>query len=809
MATKQLMVNIGANTSKLSAGLKSAGSSLKSFGASIRSVTLPLTIFGTASTMMAKTFDENMTKIKTLVGASESHFKMYEQNIKGIALRTGQSMNSVSDALFAVTSAGVKGEKALELLGMASKASAVGMGDVKDIARATTGIMNAYKKENMSATHAMNVFKKVVEQGNLEASELAPTLGRVVGMAQTMGISFEEVGASIATFTRLGVDSASAVTGLRSIMAGLASPTQEARDELAKFDLSAEGLRNKLSTDGLAGTLEMLMEATGGNIDSLSALFPNIRALTAVLGTAGSQGQAYKDVLAEIKNSHGALDEAFEETEKSSSFKLKQAMNGISSSMNSMGAVIMPMVASAIAKISNLFNRAVTAFTSLDKETQLLVGSLAGITLALPMIISAGSFLIGVLKGVALAFGLLVSPIGLLVGGIAMLAVAVHKDFGGVREVLADVANFFIDLYNESTAFAVVVHSFGALFQTFKDLASLFIEGVVFAFQNGFKVIKDLFGGLGTLIKGVFTFDTDLISDGLKEMGTAVVEGFKAHSEKSDELMKKAGKSAIENMIQAGKDVATREKIEFITPDDVGDFVGKGVEMAEGWVEKAKSVFAGTQIEIPQPEFKAPPSLGDGAGDDDDPGTDPDGIITDLEEKNNGFQQFLQESGQALQDNMLGMADNFASNMANSTNPLKAFAGTLMQTALKQIAVSKAVSTANAVESGTETGKKMPLGAFIMPALIAGLMAIVSKSFAKVPAFAKGGIVGGATLGLMGEYAGARSNPEVIAPLDRLNSMINTGGSQHVEVGGQFEISGENLVLALDRTQKTRSRYTQ
>jgi hypothetical protein len=65
MATKQLMVNIGVNSSKLSAGLKSAGSSLKSFAGSIRSVTLPLTIFGTASTMMAKTFDENMTMSKT------------------------------------------------------------------------------------------------------------------------------------------------------------------------------------------------------------------------------------------------------------------------------------------------------------------------------------------------------------------------------------------------------------------------------------------------------------------------------------------------------------------------------------------------------------------------------------------------------------------------------------------------------------------------------------------------------------------------------------------------------------------------
>ena len=36
----------------------------------------------------------------------------------------------------------------------------------------------------------------------------------------------------------------------------------------------------------------------------------------------------------------------------------------------------------------------------------------------------------------------------------------------------------------------------------------------------------------------------------------------------------------------------------------------------------------------------------------------------------------------------------------------------------------------------------------------------------------QGGIVSSPTLGLMGEYPGARSNPEVIAPLDKLKNMI-------------------------------------
>jgi hypothetical protein len=44
--------------------------------------------------------------------------------------------------------------------------------------------------------------------------------------------------------------------------------------------------------------------------------------------------------------------------------------------------------------------------------------------------------------------------------------------------------------------------------------------------------------------------------------------------------------------------------------------------------------------------------------------------------------------------------------------------------------------------------------------------------------FANGGIVYGPTLGLMGEYSGARNNPEVIAPLNKLKSILGSQGPQ-------------------------------
>ena len=72
-----------------------------------------------------------------------------------------------------------------------------------------------------------------------------------------------------------------------------------------------------------------------------------------------------------------------------------------------------------------------------------------------------------------------------------------------------------------------------------------------------------------------------------------------------------------------------------------------------------------------------------------------------------------------------------------------------------------------------------------------------------VPSFATGGIISGPTVGLMGEYAGARTNPEVIAPLDKLKSMIGTNGGS-TEVFGT--ISGADILLSSDRARKNRNR---
>ena len=78
---------------------------------------------------------------------------------------------------------------------------------------------------------------------------------------------------------------------------------------------------------------------------------------------------------------------------------------------------------------------------------------------------------------------------------------------------------------------------------------------------------------------------------------------------------------------------------------------------------------------------------------------------------------------------------------------------------------------------------------------LAQLIATVS-AVKSLPAFANGGIVSGPTVGLIGEYAGASNNPEVIAPLDKLRTMLNPAG-QPVIVGGTLRASGREIVCVL------------
>ena len=76
-----------------------------------------------------------------------------------------------------------------------------------------------------------------------------------------------------------------------------------------------------------------------------------------------------------------------------------------------------------------------------------------------------------------------------------------------------------------------------------------------------------------------------------------------------------------------------------------------------------------------------------------------------------------------------------------------------------------------------------------------------------VTGFANGGIISGPTMGLVGEYPGARQNPEVIAPLNKLQSIIGKSNKNgNINVTGEVRVDGQDLLIAIERANETAGR---
>ena len=90
-----------------------------------------------------------------------------------------------------------------------------------------------------------------------------------------------------------------------------------------------------------------------------------------------------------------------------------------------------------------------------------------------------------------------------------------------------------------------------------------------------------------------------------------------------------------------------------------------------------------------------------------------------------------------------------------------------------------------------------------MVAAAAVMTALINKNAGdSVPALAAGGLAYGPTYAMVGDNHNARTDPEVIAPLSRLQSMLPTAGAaQQIQItlGGQLTAKGRNLVYVLGK----------
>ena len=734
MADSKLRVQLIGDSSKLTSSLNSAttklnkfGKKMSSIGSSMSKFSLPMAIAGGVAIKMGADFDKSMTKIKSLVGIAGDEVDKMGDQARQMAIATGKSSKEAADALFFITSAGLSGSEAMDVLNASLKASAVGLGDVTQVADAATSAMNAYGSDTLSASAATDVLVAAVREGKLSSEELAGSIGQVIPIASNMGVTFNEVGATMAAMSRTGTNAATASMQLKNILMSINKPSKEAADTLAQMGLSASALKTKISEDGLLATLMLLKEEFGQNADAQAKVFGNSRALMGVMDLLGKGIDSTTEIFGKMENVLGDTQNAFDVYEQSLSGRLNKSLNATKESFAKMGEILLqnllPIIETFAGFITNLFNK----FNELDGTTQKIIIGLALFATAIgPILLGIGSMIsvVGVMSTgfTALSAGLIVLKGGFIKLTIAMMAnpfVAVATAVVALIGLIVTMANKMAPLISKWETFKNIIKSGGS----FSKFASLQLVSQA----EAQKKLKE---------------ETIEDTNATNEQIAANVKLLESRQKLTD-----------------APSGGGKKKVSSVSSLSSSSVASVGMDPA---TQLANSVSSGNGLLLTKLTETG----------------------TILNEKQVGFlnnaTMFNEQLGGVmeggLQDMAVGIGSALGQAIATGGN-LGSQLGAVLLGTLGGVAtqvgkmaigigialegIKKALQSLNPFVAIAAGIALVALGAFFQ-----SKSADIASSAGSGPTeFAKGGIVSTPTMGLMGEYPGARSNPEVIAHL--------------------------------------------
>ena len=290
---------------------------------------------------------------------------------------------------------------------------------------------------------------------------------------------------------------------LQNVTAQLLTFTNITGREFERTQQAALDLATRLDGDLKSASIQ-LGKALNDPILGLSALaesgiqFSNDqKVLINSLVEGGKIAEAQGLILDELAKQYGGSAAAAAKAGLGPFTQLKNILGDITEEF---GEIILEGLNPIIESVKEL----ALGFSSLSPETKKFLVVFGGIAAAVgPLLALAGTILPAIGTGLALLTG----PIGLIVAGLTAVGVVIYKNWEPIKATLVDIANYFIDLYNESTLFKTVVEAISTNFKNilavgkfvFSTLGTI-ISAVAENIQAGFKP-------LGGLIKAVLTGD--------------------------------------------------------------------------------------------------------------------------------------------------------------------------------------------------------------------------------------------------------------------------------------------------------------
>ncbi len=769
---KTISIIVAANVKGLEVGLGKANKSLAKFASGAArmgsllsfGVTAPLTALGKSAFDTFSKFENGMMKVNTVTGATVGEFKMLTDEAKRLGATTQFTALQVADLQLVL---GRKGFDPTAIKNMEKSILDLALATGEDLSLAAETVatsINAFQLESSDAASVANTLASAAANSSIQLSTFSTAFGHAGASANAVGVELEELSAMMGVLMDNGIKASKAGTGLRKVFGKL---HQEGRSFTEVLDLATQGsvgLRKAQKLVGVTAANQLLILAK--NKDKIAELTE------------------------EYKTNTTRLDEMATAMGSTSHAKIKKMESAIEGMKIEMGALIAEAILPLIQNITDLASR----FALLDNSTKrwIIIG---GIIAA-----SIGPILM-ILSLLATAVAVITGPV---VGSILAIS-------AGIYAVI-----YVIDIWAKRFASVVqfIADNITALKDRFKNFAARIKNFLIKAFVSAIKFL-DKFAqkvGITWFAMGEEPMLATIIPDEeLTKFGKWSDSVDKA-TKKVDNLkdsIKDYLKSLMSGVFTLPSGTSKKEETEYISVDNSLD----EIQALEDELDEE-------EIEIKVPfKFPSMQEIKNKV-------SDISSLIGDFAEKWGAqITMAFDVIGKALDNQMVHVENNHkreaalieASSMTDKAKSeamialeektAKEKAKIQRKQAIAQKAAAIIAATINGAEAITKVAGQTGLGAIaaapLMSALVGAQIAMIAA--APIPQFADGGVVSGPTLGLMGEYSGARSNPEVIAPLDKLKSIIGDSGGSSTVIP-DVRITGDDLLIVFDRANRRKNR---
>lgn len=470
-----------------SAGLKSAGQDLNSFmnttksseeringlgssmtavgGMLTKTVTLPLVAVGAASVMTAANFEEGMSKVQAISGATGYDMELLRDKAKEMGATTKFSATESADALSYMAMAGWKTDQMLSgLPGIMNLAAASGesLALTSDI---VTDAMTAFGLSAEESGRFADVLASASSNANTNVAMMGETFKYAAPVAGAMKYTVEDTAIAIGLMANSGIKASQAGTSLRQILMGLQGGV-----ELTTQSTSAWRIETENSDGTMRDFRSVLVDLREGFADMTDAQkAQNAESIAGKVGMSGllsivNASQSDFDKLA------GAIDNSTGSAEKMAKImgdNLKGKVTIFKSALEGAGIAIgenlLPMLTKGVEKITAL----VTSFNELDEGTQETIVKFGMFALAAGPVLTVTGKLLGTFSGLAKTTVGVGKSLGLLkttttaVGGVAKLA-AGASGVGGLSSGLSILSTVALPVVATVGAITVGVSAYNA-----------------------------------------------------------------------------------------------------------------------------------------------------------------------------------------------------------------------------------------------------------------------------------------------------------------------------------------------------------